>query len=210
MYGFADGPPMLLDQQSADRQRLIAKRECRQANSRATRAANDSWDRVAATAASTADVCRYVALIRICLLQCAHIPAASNELARQPIQQLRMRRRRALRTKVLARLDQSDAKELLPDTIDGDASGQRMIGIDQPAGQFQPVGGGSLAAGVAAIRAPPATSTRDLSGMLYWPRSNRYVSRGCVQFVHHHHGRRRTGLRSLQTVARFLASTVEA
>ena len=65
-----------------------------------------------------ADACRYVAEVTIsrCSAFCA--PLAAIELRRQPVEQLGMGRRRALRAEVLAGLDEAAAEELLPGAVD--------------------------------------------------------------------------------------------
>ena len=50
----------------------------------------------------------------------------------------------ALRAEVLFGFDQPLAEELRPDAVDGDPRGERVVAIDEPAGQRQPVGGGVL------------------------------------------------------------------
>ena len=52
-----------------------------------------------------------------------------------------MRRRRALRAEVLARLDEAAAEDLLPEPIDGDARDERVVLVDQPAREPEPVDG---------------------------------------------------------------------
>ena len=46
----------------------------------------------------------------------------------------------ALRAKVTGGFDQTDAEDLLPEAIDGDAGGQGVILRDEPAGKVQSVG----------------------------------------------------------------------
>ncbi len=51
-----------------------------------------------------------------------------------------MRWRRALRAKILTRLDQPDAEQLFPEAIHGNARCQRVLRIDQPTGDCESVG----------------------------------------------------------------------
>ena len=61
------------------------------------------------------------------------------ELGGQPVEQLRVRWRRALRAEILAGLDDAAAEELLPQPIDGHARDERVVFVDQPSRQSQPV-----------------------------------------------------------------------
>ena len=80
-----------------------------------------------------------------------------HELRREPVEQLRMRRRRSLRAEVLAGLDEAAAEELLPGAVDRDARGQRVLLVDEPAREAEPVR--HLIVG-AADAAPPARPRR--------------------------------------------------
>ena len=60
-------------------------------------------------------------------------PLGRDELARQPVEQLRMRRLLALLAEVVERRHDAAAKELMPDAIDRHASRQRIGRIDEPA-----------------------------------------------------------------------------
>ena len=55
--------------------------------------------------------CRYVRLITIVFIRLLDVPAAVDEVQREPIQQLGMRRRRALGAKVFGRFHESPAEE---------------------------------------------------------------------------------------------------
>ena len=50
-----------------------------------------------------------------------------------------MARQRALRAKILLRLDDANAEELRPEAIDGHSSGERIVGADQPPRQTKAV-----------------------------------------------------------------------
>src|SRR5207245_4755381 len=67
--------------------------------------------------------------------------AAISKFACQPIQELGVRWPFALSAEVIRGFHQADAEELLPQSIDRDASGQRMISADEPAGKIQTIGG---------------------------------------------------------------------
>ena len=74
-----------------------------------------------------------------------------------------MRRRRALRSEVFAGLDESASEKLLPEPIDRDAGDERVVLLDQPARQPEPVDGLIVAqrmqrAGVAAKTRSPLAS----------------------------------------------------
>src|SRR4051794_20456409 len=62
-------------------------------------------------------------------------PFALGQLASEPIEKLGMRRVIAHRAKVVAGCDDSNAEVMLPESIDDDAGGERMIGPGQPAGE---------------------------------------------------------------------------
>src|SRR6185503_19299667 len=68
-------------------------------------------------------------------------PALRDEFGGEPVEQLRVRGRRALRAEVLARLDESTAEDLLPHAIDGDAGDQGVVLVDQPAREPEAVDG---------------------------------------------------------------------
>ena len=63
----------------------------------------------------------------------------SMNVARQPVEQLGMGRQPPLAAEVLRRRDQAAAEEHLPDAVHGDARGQRVAAIGQPAGQAEAV-----------------------------------------------------------------------
>ena len=67
-------------------------------------------------------------------------PAPVDELGGQPVEQLGMARRRALRAEVLVGLDEPPAEVRLPEPVDRDPGRQRVLRVDQPAGQVEPVG----------------------------------------------------------------------
>ena len=66
-------------------------------------------------------------------------PLPADELRGEPVEQFRMRRHRALGAEVLARLDQTPAEDLLPESVDGDPRDERIVLVDEPAGEAQPV-----------------------------------------------------------------------
>ena len=68
------------------------------------------------------------------------IPAALNELDRQPVEQLGMAGEAALRAEIIQRLDDPLPEHQLPQAVDHDPGGQGMIRCDQPAGQVEAVG----------------------------------------------------------------------
>src|SRR5262249_49392797 len=61
-----------------------------------------------------------------------------HELGGQPVQQLGMRRRRALESEVVGRADESAAEVVLPDSIHHYARRQRILGACDPVGERQP------------------------------------------------------------------------
>ena len=63
------------------------------------------------------------------------VPAAGDELVCQPIEQLRMRRRRRLSAEVVGVLNEAAAEMSLPDAIDEHAGHERIGRIGKPAGQ---------------------------------------------------------------------------
>ena len=49
----------------------------------------------------------------------------------------------AIRAEVLGRDNQPDSEQVLPESVDGNASGERMGRIDEPAGQVESIGRGA-------------------------------------------------------------------
>ena len=88
----------------------------------------------------TRDDCRYVRARDDQAEHGLHVPARSDELGRQPVEQLRMAGRLALGAEVLDRLHQPGAEEHLPDAVHRHAGRQRIGRVDQPSGECQPVG----------------------------------------------------------------------
>src|SRR5262249_56010909 len=68
-----------------------------------------------------------------------HVPAGTDELRRQPVEQFGVDGRLALRAEIFDGFDNAVAEIHLPETIDRDARGQRMIRVDQPFCQRQTV-----------------------------------------------------------------------
>src|SRR5262245_18850197 len=62
-----------------------------------------------------------------------HRPAVLNELAGEPVEQLRMRRGIDARAKIVGGADQTPAEVVLPQPVDQDARRQRVLGPTQPA-----------------------------------------------------------------------------
>src|SRR6266566_540391 len=60
-----------------------------------------------------------------------------HEPIRQPVEQFGMRRRRALRAKIIFRFDESAPEILLPDAVDLHAGGQRILRVHNPASQIE-------------------------------------------------------------------------
>src|SRR3569623_2708326 len=65
-------------------------------------------------------------------------PASFNELAGQPIKQLRMRRRFAHYAEVIFAADQSVAKMVLPDAIRHNSRRQGIVGRSEPISELPP------------------------------------------------------------------------
>src|SRR6266508_6281775 len=55
-----------------------------------------------------------------------------HELHRQPIEQFRMRRRRALRAEIVFSLHNAASEILLPEAIDHHARGERVLWVNNP------------------------------------------------------------------------------
>ena len=94
----------------------------------------------------------------------------SDELGRQPVEQLGVRRRLALEAEVLGGLHQPDAEMLLPEPVDGHAGGQRVLGRRQPAGQAQAVARARPPAAGSGMPGTPGSAFWLVSGMSYRPR----------------------------------------
>ena len=84
------------------------------------------------------------------------IPVQSDELGRQPVEQFGVAGPVALRAEVFAGLDDADAEEHLPQAVDGDARGQRVVGLDQPLGQSEAVHRVAVGAAARKRRGTPA------------------------------------------------------
>ena len=71
-----------------------------------------------------------------------------------------MRRRRALRAEIVLRIDDALSEIALPDAVDGDARGERIVAADQPMRQVE-AGRAALDLEAAAARpgTPGSTST---------------------------------------------------
>ncbi len=67
-------------------------------------------------------------------------PAAIHQLDGEPVEELGVRGRLALRPEVLAGLDQAASEELLPQAVDVHPRHQRVVAIDEPAGQAEAIG----------------------------------------------------------------------
>jgi hypothetical protein len=62
-----------------------------------------------------------------------------HEFERQPIEQFRMRRQRALDAEVVLGFDQTFAEVLLPHAVHEDAGGQRVLRRHQPFREIEPI-----------------------------------------------------------------------
>ena len=67
-----------------------------------------------------------------------HVPVTGDELARQPVEQLRVAGGRRLRAQVVRVVDQAPAEMSLPNSIDDDPRDERIVRIGEPAGQRRP------------------------------------------------------------------------
>ena len=106
---------------------------------RGPRASSRLYGSRSASDAGAADDWRYVADDTISLCSAFIRQPFSHELRRQPVEQLRMRRRRSLRAEIFARFDEAAAEELLPGAVDRDARRQRVPFVDEPARQPEAV-----------------------------------------------------------------------
>lgn len=77
-------------------------------------------------------------------------PAAPDELAREPVEELRVRGRAALRAERVRRLDNALAEVMHPNAVRDDARGERVIRAGNPLCQLQAAGfaGGDLRRGL--------------------------------------------------------------
>ena len=67
------------------------------------------------------------------------IPAAGDELAREPVEQLRMDGQVALAAELLARTHDAHAEDRFPETVHRDARGERVVAADDPAGETETI-----------------------------------------------------------------------
>ena len=65
-------------------------------------------------------------------------PAALDEAARQPVEKLGMGGFTADRAEVARRVDDAAAEVPVPDAVDDDSRGERVLGVGDPARQFEP------------------------------------------------------------------------
>ena len=114
------------------------------------------------------------------------IPAAIDELGGQPVQQLRVRRRGALRAEVLHGRDDAPSEDHLPEAVHGHPRRERMRRIRQPAGQAEAVVGQAL--GERRQRAGQA-GLDTVAGGVEGP-ADQHVRRAHVLALVHHHDRR--------------------
>ena len=98
-----------------------------------------------------------------------HAPAAADELGGQPVEQFGMRRALAHDAEIAGRADDAAAEVIMPDAIDHDARGQRIVGVGEPlrqrgaaAGRFdiRRAARSSRAFGSSSVRKPGCTSSR--------------------------------------------------
>ena len=68
-----------------------------------------------------------------------HIPAVFNKLHGQPVEQLGVAREIALRAEVRAGFHQACTEDLLPHAIDRYTCGERVLAVNQPVGEIQPI-----------------------------------------------------------------------
>ena len=124
-----------------------------------------------------------------------HVPVATDKLGRKPVEQCRVAGVLALYPEIFTRLHQPQTEVMLPHAVHGDACGERVFWIHQPTGQS-----GTIAWPVFI----PCTKHRR-GGRVKLFRLVRLIVLAAVQhvsgarlgqFVHHHHGLGRTGLRS--------------
>ena len=85
-----------------------------------------------------------------------HVPARFAKVDGQPVEQLGVRGKLAGDAEVAGRAHQAAAENLLPEAVDDDAGGQRMLGPDEPLRQAEPVSGQARPASGEARRAYPA------------------------------------------------------
>ena len=65
------------------------------------------------------------------------LPVLGDELARQPVEQVRVRGALAVEAKVVRRADDAAAEMVVPDAVNQHAGGQRILGAGDPLGQLQ-------------------------------------------------------------------------
>ena len=75
-------------------------------------------------------------------MQGFRFPAAGDELAREPVEQLGVARAVAVLAKIVRRLDEAGAEVVLPDAIHGDAGGEWVRGRGEPARELGARSGG--------------------------------------------------------------------
>ena len=63
------------------------------------------------------------------------------EVEGEPVEQLGVGGEFAGDAEVAGASDQAGAEDVLPEAIDGDAGGERVVGVEQPSGEAEPVSG---------------------------------------------------------------------
>ena len=169
-------PAEFLDQQAAGEQRLVADHLGRQPEPRAAgeqavlRVAREQLGRDHAT---TADRSRSMTM-QSCAAVFTSQPRA-DELVGEPVEQFGMRRAIALRAEILDGLDQA-GRRASARAIHRDAGRQRVVGIDQPLREAEPIVRARLRAAAAGGRARRASPSRPACRTRRGSRT--YVSRG--------------------------------
>ena len=74
-----------------------------------------------------------------------HVPTGADEFGGEPVEEFGVGGGVALHAKVARRADEAGAEELLPETVHGDAGGERILRIDDPVGEIE--AGGSRGSG---------------------------------------------------------------
>ena len=93
----------------------------------------------------------------------------------------------ALDAKIFTRADQSAPEEMLPEAVDGDASDQWILRVEQPIGEADAVAWMALAE-FAKTGGRFRSQLFGFVGLIVLAAAEQVGGARFVQFVHHHHG----------------------
>ena len=128
----------LVGQQAADGQGVVADESRRRAGTATGGRRGGCTGRAPSPTPSARSTAGRSPLVTSRRTHVLDVPAALLELDREPVEQLRVRRPLALGAKVVEHLAQALAEVELPEAVDEDAGGERVVPRNEPPGEVQP------------------------------------------------------------------------